>query len=71
MLPALCEVCVRATPCAQLVPDRAPDGWRVDALCPLCFDGFLSLFPIVPERLLAREVTGELRPSRRSTATRR
>ena len=56
-----CEVCARA-PAPHLLPERAPrelgDGWACQALCPLCLDALLGLFPLRPQWLARREITG-------------
>ena len=58
--PYLCGVCSYLRP-EQIVPDRSLDYdefWWVDYMCTVCFDEYLSLFPICPGRIRAREVTG-------------
>ena len=59
----LCHVCSSTTARAyQTVPDRAPDCERCDQMCPLCFDGFLGIFPLTPRLLADRELTGHTPP---------
>lgn len=60
-LPTLCSVCLYPNS-VQIVPDRSE--MRFDVLCPLCFDSFLSFFPIKPSMFKYREVCGKF-PSRR------
>jgi len=55
-----CGVC-HAAEGQQLLPNRAPDnadGHPHHWLCPLCLDGLLALFPLMPARLHRREVLG-------------
>ena len=57
MLPSSpCHVCVRASSQGTLCPDRADDCDAVYALCTLCLDEFLPLFPLTARKLRAREL---------------
>lgn len=57
-LPTLCTICSNHM-ANQIVPDRDDNEiYRWEILCPLCFDGFLSLFPLTPKLFRNREETG-------------
>ena len=60
-LPRLCSACC-ANRAEQLVPERgdASPPYRYDAMCPLCLDAFLAVFPITPQAFASREVTGRM-----------
>ena len=56
----LCSVCVRHVG-TQLVPDRSEHDppYRFQVMCPLCLDAFCDLFPLRPETLFRRQLTGK------------
>lgn len=56
-LPELCTICLKKD-ALHLVPDRCPEQWRFDGLCPLCLDSFLSFFPITIKKIQHRETHG-------------
>lgn len=58
-LPTLCSICLYANS-VQIVPDRSE--MRYDVMCPLCFDSFLTFFPMRPYNFRYREVHGKFPP---------
>ena len=62
LTPQLCHVCM-STQGWHVVPDRCPQVWRFDVLCPVCVDALLAVFPLVPAMFGNRELTGSLRRS--------
>ena len=73
-LPTLCTACaICPKEMLQLVPDRIDKDppYRYEALCPLCLDEFLGVFPRLFETLMHREIIGQMRPSIRRRSTQR
>lgn len=74
-----CEVCMRfcSEQQQQLLPERTPrelgslDDWTCHALCTVCLDGVLDIFPFRPRLLMERELTGRWRALARPKAKRR
>lgn len=57
----LCTACAGAPKVVlQLVPDRFEEDppYTYEALCPLCLDEFLGVYPKLHRLLLRRELTG-------------
>ena len=42
----------------MIVPDRS-DAWQFYAMCPLCLDEFLGIFPFTVRSIQMRELSGK------------
>ena len=72
-LPTLCNVCLHANS-MQIVPERGEDiglfDIRYSVFCPVCFDDFISFFPITIKKIRNRELYGKFySPSLKSQGT--
>lgn len=54
-IPSICYVC-KTSNASQIVPDRSEDKFYV--FCPLCLDELIGFFPLLPSKLMYRELHG-------------